>query len=126
MNTKHTTRILRALTLAALLGLSNGAHALCVNADGSLDDHSMDTAAIDRGLLPSCEVQVPATAIVSEPRAVKADEPVAKPAAPAPKSEKKAKRPEKTAASQEDCRTANGESRNGTLGAVDLLPACGV
>lgn len=54
---QNTSTKLRMLTLIGLLSISCGAHALCMNADGSLDDISMETALVDRALLPACEVQ---------------------------------------------------------------------
>ena len=71
---KIASQHLRRLAFVALLGISGGAQALCLNADGSLDDSSMNTASIDRGLLPACNVQTKAPVQVSEPR-----EPAAKP-----------------------------------------------
>ena len=52
-----------------------GAQALCLNADGSLVDSNMNTASIDCGLLPACNVQTEAPVQVSEPQ-----EPASKPA----------------------------------------------
>lgn len=116
---------LRALAIAVILGVSSGAHALCLNPDGSLDDSSMNTASIDRGLLPACEVPQPTATQVMQPKNVKPQESVAKPAAESVKPLKNARRPDQSARIQGDCRTANGESREGTLGAVDMLRACG-
>ena len=119
------SKYLRAVAIAALLGISSGAHAVCVNADGSLDDSSMDSALIDRGMLPACEVQASAPAQVAAPQVAKPQEHTAKSATESVQLVKKAKRSDQSAHTQGDCRTANGESREGSLGAVDMLPACG-
>ena len=124
MTKQKAFNTLSAVAIAALMGLSSGANALCLNANGSLDDSSMETAAIDRGMLPACEAEKPAPAKSPEPQTVKTEEPTAKPAPDAPKAVKKAKHTDRTASVQGDCRTANGESRDGSLGAVDMLPAC--
>ena len=82
-----TSKHMRTLALVAVLWISSGTHALCLNADGSLDDSSMNTASIDRGLLPACKVQLTAPAQVVEPQ-----EPTAKPAAEPAQPVKKSKR----------------------------------
>ena len=83
-----TSKHMRIVALVAVLGISSGAHALCLNADGSLDDSSMNTASIDRGLLPACQVQLTAPVQVTGPQ-----EPIAKPAAEPAQPVKKAKHP---------------------------------
>ena len=85
------------LAFVALLGISGGAQALCLNADGSLDDSSMNTASIDRSLLPACNVQTKAPAQVSEPR-----ESAAKPADETPNRLKRPRTtPSKVATAEE-------------------------
>jgi len=127
--TKSTTQ--SSLVFAILLGISSGVHALCVNADGSLDDGSMETALIQRDLLPICEAQpvVPALKAQSSAPTVPAgnaeSEPVKTVREPArPLKVKSAKSPDQNSSLIGDCRTASGESRDGSLGVAELLPSC--
>jgi hypothetical protein len=122
---KTTSKYLRVLAITTLLSISCGAHALCVNPDGSLDDRSMNTASIDREMLPACEIPQPTPTEATQPRAAKTQGSATKPIDDHMKPLKNVKRPDLSARVLGDCRTANGESREGTLGAVDLLPACG-
>lgn len=46
---------LRSVSIAALLSLSAGAQAVCLNADNSLDDGSMYTLHAELSLLPRCK-----------------------------------------------------------------------
>ena len=48
-----------ALLLVTLI--ASNAHALCLKEDGSLDDSSMNTASIERHLLPMCDDEVKTT-----------------------------------------------------------------
>lgn len=127
MNTKIRKTVfqcLRTVFVAGLLGLGSGAHALCLNADGSLDDGSMNTAVIDRGLLPACES--PQIAPAPAPQSTKPQADMAAPAQQTVTPMKKVKRSDKNASLGGDCRTDSGESRDGSLGAVEMLPACSV
>jgi hypothetical protein len=142
MNANHTKfSTLKALAIVALLGISSGAHALCRNTDGSLDDPSMDTSAGDLNMLPTCEAQptkpapsaqVSTQAQVSQPSTTTSSSPAATPATPVVNTPSKrqkpvlnAKRPDHSTSLINDCRTLSGESAMGYLGAVEMLTACG-
>lgn len=49
---------LRNLSIVALLGLSSGVQAVCLNADNSLDDGSMYTVHGEQSLLPPCKPEI--------------------------------------------------------------------
>lgn len=126
MNTKTRKSILvslRAMVAASLLGLSCGVHALCLNPDGSLDDASMSAESIDLGSLPACEV--PTKTLKAIPNEDKPQAKIEQVKPELAKPQKKAKRNVPSAGLGGDCRTAGGESRVGSLGVVDMLPACG-
>lgn len=110
-----------ALLLAILAGITFNAHALCVNPDGSLDDPSMSPSTIAVEELPACAnlatKTAKDTALDSHAGMQKKTEPV-QPAI-------KAKIDDKHASNKGDCRTKDGESREGFVGASDLLPECG-
>lgn len=56
MKTNKTAAILFGLGLA---GLTLNAHALCVNADGTLSDPSIPTGSLALDVMPSCEPTSP-------------------------------------------------------------------
>ena len=99
-----------AFTLAALFTLSFTAQALCINPDGSLDDSSMESALIDKGLLPECAARKVPDSTVQKPTTED--------------SKQRSKGPDKQSQYETDCRTSSGESTMGYVGSVELLPAC--
>src|SRR5512147_1894717 len=109
-----------ALLLAILAGTTFNAHALCVNPDGSLDDPSMSPSTIAVEELPACgnppSKTAKAPALESRPVMQQKAGPV--------QSVIKAKTDDKHASNKGDCRTKDGESREGFVGASDLLPDC--
>ena len=108
------------LIMAILAGLTFNAHALCVNPDGSLDDPSMSPSTIAVEELPAC----------GDPAPKAVDTPASAPALATPhKAEPvqpaiQAKTNEKHASSNGDCRTKEGQSSEGYIGASELLPEC--
>lgn len=117
------SNVLKPLVLATLLAINSGAHALCVNPSGSLDDSSMETAIIDRSLLPACVAQA-VVAPAATPPAISPSVHAADKSNDKDKAMRKAKGEDQQTRLARDCRTARGESRIGFVGAVDMLPSC--
>lgn len=109
-----------ALLLLVLAGVAFNAHALCVNPDGSLDDPSMSPSTIAVEELPACGDSASKTVNAPAPGASQGKPHKAEPVQPAVKT----KTDDKHASNKGDCRTKNGESREGYLGATELLPEC--
>jgi hypothetical protein len=113
----------KTLLLIILAGLTVNAHALCVNPDGTLDDASMSPSTIAVEMLPACET--PASKTVDLPAHMKTPNTGKQPMPESNNSDKKGKNRDKTAQIKSDCRTNNGDSQQGYLGATDMLPECG-
>lgn len=58
------SRTLQTLAFIGLLSVSAGAYALCMNADGTLDDLSVSPGTINVEMLPACESPAPNSANV--------------------------------------------------------------
>ena len=65
---KTASKRMRAMALAVLLGISGAADALCLQADGSLDDISMNADYIARDMLPACGAQSGSLIQASDPQ----------------------------------------------------------
>ena len=86
---------MRAMALAALLGISSdAADALCLQADGSLDDISINADYIARDMLPACEAQSGSLIQASDPPVAQPKELIAKQAVKSTQEVKKARRAE--------------------------------
>lgn len=103
MTTKQKTfNTLRTAAIAAFLGLSSGANALCLNVDGSLDDRSMESAAIDRTMLPACVPEEREAAKTSLPQGEKTEEQNSEPTRNNPTAGKKLKHAARTVSVEGD------------------------
>jgi hypothetical protein len=108
------------LLLIVLAGLAFNAHALCVNPDGSLDDASVPVASVSVEVLPACEISSAKAADATAPELSSAERRNLTPILPAIK----AKASDRGEFINGDCHSNDGESRDGYIGAADMLPEC--
>lgn len=111
---------LQSVLFAVLAGVAVNAHALCVNADGTLDDASVPKETIAVDMLPACTEPEAKAAGPQKAEATPSKQQDPAPAQPADL----AKTHDKRASLAGDCQTAYGESRLGYIGAAELLPVC--
>lgn len=108
------------LLLIALAGLAFNAHALCFNPDGSLDDASVLVSSVAVEVLPACETPSATTAENPASESSSVERRNLNPVLPVIK----AKAGDRGAFLNGDCRTNDGESWEGSIGAADMLPGC--
>ena len=108
------------LLLIVLAGLAFNAHALCVNPDGSLDDASVPVANVSVEVLPACESPSAKAADAPAPELSSIEQRNLNPVLPAIK----AKASDRGGFINGDCHTDDGESRDGSIGAAEMLPEC--